>query len=128
MDDRLRTENITAGWDAELKAFTNRLIDERVADGEIDLRTMTFAEMETLGHEIGRRVAQMLDGQLTERQNETLYSDDYNCPSCGLECEAIKHPRTIQTVDGPTEIVELKSYCPKCRRYFFPGASRQRPR
>ena len=38
------------------------------------------------------------------------------------------YPREIQGLDGPTEIVELKSYCPKCRRSFFPGASPKRPR
>lgn len=127
MDDRFQTEENSPALDAELEAFTNKLIEERVESGGIDLRTMSFAQMERLSHEIGRRVARMLGGQMSSRQSE-LHSDDYCCPTCGQECEAIKHPRTVQTIDGPTEVVELKSYCPRCRRNFFPCASRQRPR
>jgi len=128
MDDQLNTEKLSPALDAELEAFTNKFIEERVNSGDIDLRTMSFAEMELLSHEIGQRVARGLGGQLAERQNETLWSDDYNCPTCGKECEAIRHPRTVQTLDGPAEIVELKSYCCRCRRHFFPCASRQPPR
>ena len=60
-----------------------------------------------------------LGHQMTSRQSE-LYSDDYCCPTCGLECEVIKQNRTIHSIDGKTKVVELKSYCPKCGRYFFP--------
>jgi hypothetical protein len=128
MDDRSATEKNAHESDAELEAFTNRLIEERIASGAIDPATMSFSEMELLGHEIGQRVARMLGGQLTGRQSEALGADDYDCPTCGLECEALRHVRTVQTIDGSAEVVELKSYCPRCRRHFFPGASGQRPR
>jgi len=126
MDDRLMAEEKSAGLETELKVFTSRIIDERIADGDIDPATMTFSEMELLGHEIGQRVARMLGGQMAGRQIEMLWSDDYNCPTCGLECEAVKKARAVQTIDGTAEIVEVKSFCPKCRRNFFPCASRQR--
>jgi len=127
MDDRLQASKTSCGMDSELEAFTNGLIQDRIDNGHVDLRTMSYSEMEQLGHEIGQRVARMLGVKFCERQGE-LFSDDYNCPTCGLECEAIKHPRTVQSIDGPAEIVELRSYCPKCRRNFFPCAERQRPR
>ena len=65
---------------------------------------------------------------MDDTQTGAKNSDDYNCPTCGLECEAIKHLRTVETIDGPAEIIELKSFCPKCRRNVFPCAGRHRPR
>ena len=56
------------------------------------------------------------------RIREGRMSPDYDCPTCGLECEAVRRKRTIKTVDGSTDIEELKSYCPKCRRYFSPSS------
>lgn len=119
MDDRIRGEKISATLDEEIRAFTRRLIQERIDSGQFDVKFMSFAEMENISHEIGQRVARGLGATLSDQQSE-LWSDDYSCPTCGLECEAVKHPRTVQTVDGSTEIVELKSFCPKCRRNCFP--------
>lgn len=127
MDDHKPQQKNSSARDAAFDAFTKQIIADRLAAGDIDLKTMNFADMELFAHELGRRLARALDGELTSLQGD-LYSDDYNCPTCGWECEAIKHPREIQTVDGPTEIIELKSYCPKCRRNFFPCASPKRPR
>lgn len=127
MDDQKRQKENSSATDAAFDAFTKQIIADRLAAGDIDLKTMSFASMELFAHELGQRLARSLGGELTSLQGD-LYSDDYNCPTCGLECEAIKHPREIQTVDGTVEIVELKSYCPQCRRNFFPGASPKRPR
>jgi uncharacterized protein with PIN domain len=125
MDDQRQTKKFSPAVESRIKAFTTELISERIARGEVDLKTMSFADMEMLSHEIGQRVAQQLGANFSQQQGE-LYSDDYNCPTCGIECEAIRHERTMQTIDGPTEVVELKSYCPRCRRHFFPCTSRER--
>ena len=101
--------------------FAKELVQERIDSGQIAVKNMSFAEMKMLSHQIGRRVAQHLGHQMTSLQSE-LYSDDYCCPTCGLECEAIQKTRTIHSIDGPTEIVELKSYCPKCRCVVLPRA------
>jgi hypothetical protein len=114
--------------DGLVERFAEELAGERVSNGDVDLKTVRFREIEQLSHDIGRRIAQQLGRQFTDKQCAELYSDDYNCPTCGLECEAIKHPRTVETIDGPAEIIELKSFCPKCRRNFFPCAGRHRPR
>ena len=111
---------------ALMEQLVQSLIDERIETGEIDLETMSFAQIEQMGHELGRRMAAGFDRQLTGRQTD-LWSKDWCCPTCGLECEAVRHPRTVQTLDGPSEIVELKSFCPKCRRSFFPQAGRLGP-
>ncbi len=119
MDDRHPALENSSPLEPFIDRFAKELVQERIDNGHIDVKNMSFAEMEMLSHQIGRRVAQHLGQQMTRQQAE-LYSDDYCCPTCDLECEAIYKRRTIHSIDGPTEIVELKSYCPKCRRSFFP--------
>jgi len=105
--------------DSFVERFARELVQERIDNGHIDVASMSFAEMEMLSHQIGRRVAQQLGHEMTDRHS-TLDSHDYCCPTCGLECEAIKQPRSLHTIDGETKVIELKSFCPKCRRSFFP--------
>ncbi len=121
MDDRHPALEKSSPLEPFIDRFAKELVQERIDNGHIDLKNMSFAEIEMLNHQIGRRVAQHLGCQMTAQQAQ-LYSDDYNCPKCGLECEAIQKTRTIDSLDGPTEVTELRSYCPKCRRYFFPCA------
>ena len=119
MDDRHPALENSSPLEPFIDRFAKEIVQERIDNGHIDVKNMSFAEMEILSHQIGRRVAQHLGHQMTSRQAE-LFSDDYCCPTCGLECEAIQKTRTIHSIDGETEVVELKSYCPKCRRSFFP--------
>lgn len=127
MDDQNRQQKNSSAREAAFEAFTKQIIADRLAAGDIDLKTMRFADMELLAHEMGQRLARAMSGELTGLQAD-LFSGEGSCPTCGRECEAIKSPREIQGLDGPTEVVELKCYCPKCRRSFFPGASPKRPR
>lgn len=119
-------ESVEGRAAAMMEQLIQAIIDERIDSGEIDLETMSFAEIEQMGHELGRRLASGFDHRLTGRQSD-LWSEDWCCPTCGLECEAVRHPRTVQTVDGPAEVVEIKSICPRCRRSFFPQAGRLGP-
>jgi len=121
MDDRFAVVDNVSQLDSFIDRFAKELVQERIDNGHIDLKTMSFTEMEQLNHQIARRVSQHLGREMTERQCE-LYSDDYNCPTCGLDCEAVRQTRTIHSIDGATQVEEVKSYCPKCRRSFFPGA------
>lgn len=125
MDDRHPALENFSPLEPFIDRFAKELVQERIDNGHIDLRNMSFADVELLSHQIARRVGQHLGHELSDRQCE-LYSDDYNCPTCGLECEAIRHKRIVYSIDGETEVVELRSYCPKCRRNFFPCASHHR--
>jgi len=128
MDETQTGSGTSAALDSLVERFAKEFVAERVDGGYVNLRTVGFREVEQLSHEIGQRVARQLGGQITAGQCGELYADDYNCPVCGLDCEAIEKTRTVETIDGPAEIVELKSFCPKCRRNFFPCARDQRPR
>lgn len=104
-----------------LEELVQALVAERVESGAVDIDTMTFAEMEEISHGLGRELSRRLQGSFVSDQSGRM-SSDYDCPTCGLECEAVRKKRMIKTVDGPVEVEELKSYCPKCRRYFFPSS------
>ena len=99
--------------------FARELVRERIDNGHIDVASVSVAEMETLSRQIGRRVAEQLGNELTDRRSESHSHDDC-CPNCGRECEAIKQLRSLHTIDGETKVVELRSFCPKCRRSSFP--------
>ena len=88
---RRQGTNVSPTMQARIEAFTTELIAERAASGEIDLETMSFADMEMLSHQIGRRVARQLGANLAQQQGE-LYSDDDNCPICGIDCEVMIVP------------------------------------
>lgn len=128
MDDTQNGLETSVAFDDLVDRFAKELVAERIDSGQLDLKTASFRVIEQLSHDIGKRVAQQLGGQVTEQQCGALYSDDYNCPTCGLDCEAIEKPRTVKTIDGPVEIIELRSFCPQCRRNFFPCAGTHRPR
>lgn len=104
-----------------LEELVRVLVAERVESGAVDIETMTFAEMEQISHGLGRELSRRLQGSFVSDQGGRM-PPDYDCPTCGLECEAVRTKRTIKTVDGLAEIEELKSYCPKCRRCFFPSS------
>jgi hypothetical protein len=45
-----------------------------------------------------------------------------DCPACGRSCELKHERRSMQSIDGPIELLELSGFCPRCRRAFFPSA------
>ena len=124
-DARTGAENLDApsAVDALVERFAEELAAERVSSGQVNLKTASFREFERLSHDVGRRIAQQLGRPFTSRPCGELSSDDDHCPTCGLECEAVKQPRRVETIDGPADVVELKSFCRKCRRNFFPVRS-----
>lgn len=81
-----------------------------------------YSEIEDAAHETGRELSRMI--QQTRVQEISLaMTPQAGCPTCGDVCE-VEHPRrTINTVDGPVEMLEAKAHCPRCRRAFFPSAS-----
>lgn len=105
---------------ARIKEVSRQLVNEQIENGRIDLQTASFRQIEVLSHEIGQQIARQLGQHLTEKQADQHIADQYPCPTCGRECHPIKRPREMIMVDGPTEIIELKCDCPKCRRSFFP--------
>ena len=107
---------------AELfEALVQALVEERIAADEIDIDSMKFAQMELLGHGLGKQLAGRVQQALVSRQAEPM-PRVFGCPTCGRQCRAETKPKTIQSLDGEVELTEIYCHCPKCRRSFFPSA------
>ena len=81
---------------------------------------LTWAEIEDVGHEIGRLAATEVD-QTVQRQQADKFDHLHNCPQCSRQCSpSVKH-RALETRDGPADLSEPACYCIACERSFFPS-------
>lgn len=88
---------------------------------------LTWAEIEDVGHEIGRLTATEVD-QTVQRQQADKFDHPHDCPQCGRQCSpGVKH-RALETRDGPADLSEPVCYCNACKRSFFPSTGLSTPR
>ena len=82
-----------------------------------------FSDLEELAVQIGDAVSQqMLDQALQRQAAEPVPAEDLVCPSCSKPVEsADPEPRIVTTRAGDAQWKEPHSYCPRCRRSFFPS-------
>lgn len=82
---------------------------------------LTWAEIEDLGHEIGKLTATEFD-QTVQRQQALRFEQPRACPQCGKPCSpSVKH-RDLTTRDGTADLSEPEFRCVSCERSFFPPA------
>ena len=85
-----------------------------------------FSKIEEMAH----RLARQLSCRIQERGAREIVAQvatTANCPACGRSCELKHDTRTVQSLDGPIELLELSGFCPRCRRAFFPSAGSDGP-
>ncbi len=70
-----------------------------------------------LGQELSRLTQQRAAGEVTAAQRAISA-----CPQCGQGCAVEMSRRSVQSLDGPVEVLEPVASCPACRRTFFPSA------
>lgn len=88
---------------------------------------LTWAEIEDLGHEIGKLTATEFD-QTVQRQQAEKFDDARACPRCSKPCRpSVKH-RDLTTRDGTADLSEPEFRCVSCERSFFPSANQPLPR
>lgn len=118
MDDRMKT----------LREKKERLLRE-AAEVDVELARLEgaiegvphYSVIERRGHELG----QELSCAFQQRQMGEVVAAAavrQRCPGCGCLCAAAAQPRAMTGLDGPLDLLELKSHCPRCRRDFFPSA------
>lgn len=112
--------NETRKSTALFEELVQALVEERIEGGEIEIDSMKFAQMELLGHGLGKELSGRVQQALVARQGEQM-PRVFGCPTCGRECPAEPRPKTIQSLDGEIELAEVSCDCPKCRRSFFPS-------
>jgi len=104
---------------AKLNELAELISDEKYGP-EGPPKALTWAEIEDVGHEIGRLAATEVD-QKIQRQQAEDFDHTHDCPQCGRPCSpSIKH-RSLETRDGPADLSEPACYCNACERSFFPS-------
>lgn len=80
-----------------------------------------YREIETAAHRIGRRLSCRIQ---TRCANEVAAgaTGQGSCPTCGARCDLSTEKRTLDSTDGPVEVIEPVGQCDRCRRSFFPSA------
>lgn len=80
-----------------------------------------YSEIEGVAHRMARRLSQAIQREAMLHVAEKI-GGTADCPDCGRSCRLEIKTRTIESVDGPTEISEPVGECPDCQRSFFPSA------
>jgi hypothetical protein len=78
-----------------------------------------YSVIELRAHELGRQ----LSCEIQQRHMATVVNHQVGrarCPACGAESALKPAERQVASIDGPLGLPELKGYCQKCRRSFFP--------
>ena len=96
------------------------LVEEGVESNDFEIGSMRYAQMELLGHGLGKQLSQRVQEALSQRQFEEM-SECYGCPDCGRECPGQKVKKKITSVDGEVGLSEVRCFCKKCRKSFFPS-------
>ncbi len=78
-----------------------------------------YSVIEARAHELGRQLSRTVQashmGEMTSQTTRSV-----KCPGCGTRCEVVAKQRRSTSIDGPLAFDEPTSYCPQCRRGFFP--------
>lgn len=80
-----------------------------------------YQQIEDAAHRSAQELSQAIQRQAC-REVAVIKSDQCACPWCGRETETKLITRTIQSADGPVEVIEPHGTCTACRRSFFPSA------
>ena len=117
-------------WSPAVLAKLNelsQLISQEKYGPEGPPRDLTWAEIEDVGHEIGRLTATEVD-QTIQRQQADKFDHAQDCPPCGRRCSPRVKYRVLETRDGPADLSEPACSCSACERSFFPSTGRAAPR
>jgi hypothetical protein len=98
---------------------------ERVYGPEGPAWGTSFTSLEELAVQIGQAVSQqMLNKGLQQQASQPVPAENHLCPSCSKPVEpAPPEPRIVATRAGEAHWLEPHSYCPSCRRAFFPSVA-----
>jgi len=107
---------------AELfEQLVQALLDEGMETGQFQIDSMRYAQMELLGHGLGKELSRRVQAALADRQGQRM-AKAFSCPTCGRECAAEPKPKPMTSLDGDLELPETRCFCKACRKSFFPSA------
>lgn len=97
------------------------IVDEGMESGDFEIDSMRYAQMELLGHGLGKQLSQQVQAALAGRQRGQM-PDTFPCPKCHRECPAESVQKTVTSLDGDVQLPEVRCVCKSCRKAFFPTA------
>lgn len=85
----------------------------------------SLADIEEAVGPVVRAIVRGMVGKAVNRQGDRL-GKEQACPECGQPCdlERAEKLREITTTEGAFSFRELRGFCPRCERAFFPSADR----
>ena len=107
----------------EIRRFAEQLRRKVYAEGHPDWGTL-FSEIEELGVQIGDAVCREFVEQAVGQQACTggECGREHRCPTCDGPLERREaEPRPLLIRRGEIAWQEPQTYCPKCRKAFFPS-------
>lgn len=104
-----------------LEELVDALVEEGAETGEFDIDSMRYAQMEMMGHFLGKDLSRQVQQRLAERQGEQM-PGSFACPRCGRDAPAEVKPKPMTSLDGKVELPETRCFCKSCRKAFFPSA------
>jgi hypothetical protein len=109
-----KQDNRKAAWMKEIEGLVDKMLREKPAPDEIDLREIEQAAVRT-GRQVEQVLAQHLLGETEEKP------DEIQCPACGKRL-TLKDYRTRQVVTeaGEVELRRAYYYCQECGQGVFP--------
>lgn len=106
---------------AELfQELVEALVDEGMESGEVEIDSMRYAQMELLGHGLGKELSRQVQEALAERQRDQM-PERFRCPWCSREYSAETGCKSMTSLDGEVKLSEVRCFCKKCRKVFFPS-------
>lgn len=96
------------------------LVDEGRESGDFEIDSMRYAQMELLGHGLGKELSRQVQEALAERQREQM-AESFRCPRCDRECPAERGRKSMTSLDGEVKLSEVRCFCKTCRKSFFPS-------
>lgn len=80
-----------------------------------------YSVLEQAAHGLGQELSRLTQ-QRSAREVAAVSPATSACPQCGRKCSLEMSKRTVNSLDGPVEVLEPVASCPACRRSFFPSA------
>ena len=80
-----------------------------------------YSVIEQRAHQLGRQLSCRIQAEHMTELAAAQHPVGH-CPACNMRCHLEPDDRTVSSIDGQVGLRELKGYCPRCRKSFFPAA------
>jgi hypothetical protein len=116
--------------ECRLKARVRDLVEQLSRSVQQELAaTGTLADLEELTCQIGDEFTRLLTEKELVRRSHAHSHQAAACPDCQRLClpDHEPEPMVLKSLRGEVAFAQVKYFCDRCRRSFFPSGGRARP-